>query len=413
VTGLQFKTGFLAAPIVLLAAAIGWAWLGPHPAVRTRAPAVAIAVAEPGGEPADVALATTDPDEYAWRLFLFLNRQALPGAAGVADPSRNVRQYGPDTPVVWETWALVSGDGQTQDGSEVLRPGGADPVAWTALSRAFWPAKRLSVRLADPKGPASLEVRINQASYDFIRALGLYTVPGLANAYASAQAARDPDWIKFPIGAKAVKADWKDLGQRPAAAVLARYHWRRIGGHDYGLTGLHIATRDLPNWFWADFEHVDDPLPPGEPSVDSTTRGPGASAKGRVDGERRELAGSKWAYYRLRGTQIAFVDSRGAPTRLSNARMEQGFEHTSCISCHARASVRVRDDMMTTLSPNPTHFDRPGGRPPTIADAANTDLGVPAPALFGKNRLAFVQTDFIWSMAVRAPREFLTAKAAK
>ena len=63
-----------------------------------------------------------------------------------------------------------------------------------------------------------------------------------------------PDAIQFPIAAKAVKAVWKDLGAQPPAAVLARYYWRRIGGHVWGLTGLHIATKDLPTWFWSDFE---------------------------------------------------------------------------------------------------------------------------------------------------------------
>jgi len=261
------------------------------------------------------------------------------------------------------------------------------------------------VRLSNPDEPATLEVRLNRASYDFIRSRGLYNVAGLTAAYEEAVSRGAPDAIQFPTAAKAVKAEWKDLGARPAPAILARYHWRRIGGHVWGLTGLHIVTKDLPTWFWADFEHVDDPLPAGEPSVDSTTRGASAPARGGVDGERRELSGSKWAYYRLRGVQIGFTDARGAPTRLSDAMLEQSFEHTSCMTCHARATIGVQGGRLVRLNPNPAHFDDDQGRPPAIADASNGDLGPPAASLFGKDRLTFLQTDFIWAMALRAPRE--------
>ncbi|HXQ11017.1 MAG TPA: hypothetical protein VN805_08485 [Caulobacteraceae bacterium] len=394
----------IAVPAVLtLAAAVVWF------VTRPGAVAPAAATREPGGEPSDVATALGDPDEYAWRLFFFINRQAAPGAAGVADPGRSIRQYDPDEPVVWETWALASGAGRTQAGSEALRVGGVAPVAWSALPRERWPAKVLSVNLANPDGPAILEVRLNRASYDFIRSGGLYTTAGLEQAYAAAVVQRRPDAIQFPVDAKAVKAVWKDLGPRPPPAVLARYHWRRIGSHVWGLTGLHIVTKDLPTWFWADFEHVDDPIPPGEPSSDTTTRGPGALARGAVDGERRELSGTKWAYYRLRGVQIGFTDARGAPTRLSDAVLERGFEHTSCMTCHARATIGVRDGQLERLNPNPTNFDDAQGRPPAIADAKNSDLGVPSVSLFGKDRLTFLQTDFIWAMALRAPRETLPA----
>jgi hypothetical protein len=395
----HLAASFVALSVAICAAVALWF------VTRSGPPPQAPVVREPGGEPADVAMALGDPDEYAWRLFFFVNRQAARGAAGVADAGRSIRQYDPDKPVVWETWALASGERQTQAGSEALRVGGAAPVAWSALPREPWPAKVLSVNLSEPDGPATLEVRLNRASYDFVRSRALYTPAGLEQAYRAAVSQSRPDAIQFPVTAKAVKAVWEDLGPRPPAAVLARYHWRRIGGHVWVLTGLHIATRDLPTWFWADFEHVDDPIPPGEPSRDTTTRGQGAPARGDVDGERRELAGTKWAYYRLRGVQIGFTDARGAPTRLADAVLEQGFEHTSCITCHARATIGIHDGQLARLDPNPANFDDPQGRPPTIADAKNTDLGVPSAALFGKDRLTFLQTDFIWAMALRAPRE--------
>ncbi len=89
--------------------------------------------------------------------------------------------------------------------------------------------------------------------------------------------------------------------------------------------------------------------------------------------------------------------------------LEQSFEHTSCMTCHARATIGVQDGRLVRLNPNPVHFDDDQGRPPAIADASNSDLGVPAASLFGKDRLTFLQTDFIWAMALRAPRETLPA----
>ena len=51
-----------------------------------------------------------DPDELAWQLFLALCRQALPGKAGEPDPTKpSIKEYDPDRPVVWETWALANG----------------------------------------------------------------------------------------------------------------------------------------------------------------------------------------------------------------------------------------------------------------------------------------------------------------
>ncbi|HLI65080.1 MAG TPA: hypothetical protein VKU90_01835 [Caulobacteraceae bacterium] len=400
----------LAAGLVMLAATFAAGAAGAPTPAQPAAPDAAL---EPGGAPADIAQAISDPDEYAWRLFTYVNTQAEPGAAGVAAPGRSIRDYEPDKPVVWETWALISGDGATQVGSEVLRPDGADPGPWASLPRSPEPPKVLSVRLAAPTQPKMMEVRVNEPAFETIRALGLYNIAGLRRVYAEAQSARQADFIRFPDQAKALKAVWKDLGTDPAPAVLARYHWRRIGGHVYGLSGLHIATRDLTTWFWADFEQVDDPLPPTEPSVDSTTRGPNASDRGGVDGERRELSGAKWAYYRLRGTQTGFFDQRGQPTRLANAVMEQGFEHSSCVTCHARATIRATAKGIVTLSANPAHGDDAQGRPPAIADRLNSDLGQPNPALFGKDGLTFLQTDFVWSMAVRVPREALKASPAK
>jgi hypothetical protein len=65
---------------------------------------------EPGGTPDDAALALTKPDEYAWKLFLFINRQAAQDKPGLPDPSKaTVQQYDSDKDTIWESWALASG----------------------------------------------------------------------------------------------------------------------------------------------------------------------------------------------------------------------------------------------------------------------------------------------------------------
>src|SRR5215468_965252 len=65
---------------------------------------------EPGGTPEAARLALTNPHEFAWQLFLYLNRQARAGVAGEVDPTKpSIAQFDADRPVVWETWALASG----------------------------------------------------------------------------------------------------------------------------------------------------------------------------------------------------------------------------------------------------------------------------------------------------------------
>src|SRR6516164_10717090 len=75
---------------------------------REKKPDPCESVGEPGGTDEAAGTAANQPDEYAWRLFLFINRQAKAGCAGVADPEKpTVKEYGPDKAVVWETWALA------------------------------------------------------------------------------------------------------------------------------------------------------------------------------------------------------------------------------------------------------------------------------------------------------------------
>ena len=371
--------GRLAATVT--AAALVGAGVGLAIALRpapTPKPVRSAAETAPGGRAADAREAESHPDAYAWRLFLYLNRQAQPGAAGLADPARPIARYDAGAPVVWETWALVSGARASQVGSEVFRPDGADPGAWNGWRRPAGAPKLMATRLSFPDETPSSEIRINRAGYDFIRSHGLYNLEGLKRAVAAALSPAAPQPVAFPAAAQEIKARWRNLGPSPTPQVLADYHWRRIGADYWGLVALHLTTKDLRDWFWADFEHID---------------GPGSSG-------RPELAGTKWDHYRLEGVQTSFTDARGAPTLLSSPVIEAGFQHTSCMTCHARAAAGFAGEGLRHPRAESFNVDR-GGAPPAVADAGNRDLGAPDPAIFGRPPL-FAQTDFDWSIPLRA-----------
>jgi hypothetical protein len=384
-------------------------------------------VREPGGIPEDQVLALTTPDEFAWQLFFFMNRPAKPGTAGVADETARFGDTAGGRPMVWETWALASGDDQ----SEVYKPDGSKPVEWTQLDRS---TRRLILspnrekqavtadsRIAAPPGasaffpvsPDDQEVRSNRATFDFIRDNVLYNRDGLEDQLAKARSAGDRLLIQFKAGAKEIKAQWLEITSDQKTRYLSRDITANGVTKTYGLVSLHIITKDLPNWFWADFGHVDCEkklnacnVSGQEPAltspVDSTTRAVGGNpAPAGQNGVRNETKDTVWANYILRGTQTTFVMPDGRPTVLSNPVIENTFQRSSCISCHARAAVGER---LLGLD----------GKP--IADinrlsTGDATLGVPDPAIFGDsglfrhNEIRFLQTDFLWSPVFRANRK--------
>ncbi len=397
----------------------------------------------PGGRPEDATMAATKPDEYAWQLFLALNRQALPGTRGVIDANKPFKTYDPDKAVVWETWARGSGGRAGEyfppvNYSEVYLDHGAAPPPWSSLPTPGLkavdnPATLTFARKGTAEGSASLidpglstpsgkgfESLMNQATYETIRSLRLYNIEGLEAAYTRELNGGAP--IDFPASAQEVKAMWVRIKETDKP----RYHWRTLRHPDgrtevWGLTGLHIITRDLDNWFWSDFEHVDYlKLPVHElglgageeaaelASQDVTTRGPNATAKAYdaagkpLEGVRRETYGSKWQNYRLRGTQISYVNAKGEYTLLANTQLERGFQQTSsCMTCHVRATIGMRarnpDGTLPRL-PN-TLVDMIELSPILVGPVGNPD---PNWFLDGFGRKKYAKTHFLWSMPYRA-----------
>ena len=181
-------------------------------------------------------------------------------------------------------------------------------------------------------------------------------------------------------------------------------------------------TKDLPKWFWADFGHIDCEKPEGAcvgaglaastPLVDSTTVA--------SQGVRREPLNSKWSFYRLRGTQIGFASADAVPTVLSNPVIEATFQRSSCITCHAYATVGLpgKASDVTTAIPNTVgkRTIRNAGSQVDLGEADCRRFAAPATddnsglnnakciSEFGKDASArvYVQTDFLWSIPFRA-----------
>ncbi len=160
---------------------------------------------------------------------------------------------------------------------------------------------------------------MNRATFDFIVDNELWYVEGQQVMFDTGTP------IAFPEESKEIKAQWRLIDQDAAD----RYHTATFINDDgedelWGLTSLHITTKDVPNWFWATWEHADNTdLEAIVPSVDT-------------HGLPDQLVGTKWENYVLRGSQVDFVDSTGRPTILANSQIEDGFQETSsCITCHA------------------------------------------------------------------------------
>lgn len=341
-------------------------------------------------------MAISDPDQYAWRLFVALNWPAS-AAPGIADSAKPLGSTG-DT--VWESW---------KNANEVFLVDGADPGPWSGGTkpaiRSFREfdtrARQLQLRDAmlgkqklffDPQTSpqGGNETRMNRAAYEFITTNDLFNLDG-----QRALAKRGDLTITFPPAAKEIKAQWRAI----TAADKPRYHWTEVRNSDgttsiFGLTALHVISKDLPNWFWATFEHVDNPTLPNNAKWELPSNDTFGCKGQKPDCNRvpagMGLEGTAWANYRLRGTQVDFATSRGGATLLANSQPEGPFQKTSsCITCHSRATVAATGRALDIFKPNgdgyvgpvdPTWFKQPNGSS------------------------KYVQFDFVWSLTRAQPK---------
>lgn len=333
-----------------------------------------------------------------------------------------------------------------------------------SVARAFSPRRTNVVVDAAEVGN---ETRMNKAAFNFVRDKTLYTIEGQEEFLKKNIA------VDFPVDAKEIKAAWrlftedqldpaknfKDLNnngtieddERGMRLLERTYHigyglmknetTGMLEPRPFGLAGIHIITKDIPNWFWTTFEHVDNPEA-NIGALDSYSPGD--------KGYPPEVEGTVWRFYRLRGTQVDFVTSTGRPTILGNTQIEGSFQGTSsCIACHARATIGRRlDDIAVeggrklyppgTFIPPSAQVARPPTAPPTYLfgatrltvfediraarpfpalpanDPANMNgkesrtitvirgaVGAPDPHLIvahGTSRQEYMQLDFVWSL---------------
>jgi hypothetical protein len=247
------------------------------------------------------------------------------------------------------------------------------------------------------------ETRINRTTYEFIRRNCLYNTQGVRRYAAAIEDGKRPR-IELPIDSMEVKAAWLDFDREGVSAEKRKtYYTAEYQGKRYGLNSLHILTKDTPNWFWATFHHNDTPDNPFE--VPDTFGRPGL------------LDGTIWANYKLGGTQIDFTTPTGSATILSDHYVEFGFQRSSCISCHATATISrigpipdAQQRSVCALTPKMggpiekckellgENAFKPG------TEQLVSERGPPDPAWFEVGGRRFHQTDFLWSIPFRAYR---------
>ena len=376
------------------------------------APFDPVAAQSPWQEPQDASEAINNPDRYAWRLFVALNWPADLKQKS-ADASK---QFGALGPVVWETWRNV----RNNAADTAFLEDGSDPGPWlgkeTPSEKQIAEMDSVSVqeairrerlRRANVPLPAFQDIpglrtrnetRMNKETYEFVRLNKLYNIDAQLQLFTDGRKT-----IDLPVRAKEIKAQWREIAD--TEAEKQRYHWSKgSDGKIYGLTALHIITKDLPNWFWTTFEHIDNKLPetgggrPGNvgwllPSRDRVAC-PQPPHNCDLAPGGFGLQGTKWENYRLRGSQIDFIDSRGNATILANSQPEGPFQLTSsCITCHARATIGAGQRLSVFKCVDQNTRDAVG------------DVGVPRPEWFENpgGAAKFTQLDFVWAF-MRARR---------
>lgn len=326
------------------------------------------------------------PSRHAWNLFLLLNHPAKDPKIARGQPDLTKAFGTPGTTSVWETWRLT--------GTEVCLDKGAVPpedfndnslLGSPVTGKVPEPPKAMLLQklqsngfLFDRKrtvlkplfdvnggvfhGEGGFgESRMNKALYDFVWQNRLYNLAGLNEFAAKAVP------LSVPVDSMEVKAGWIELTpDLLKSGADKRYYTAELNGKKYGLSSLHIITKDIPDWFWCTFHQKESPNT-GQETPDNY-------------GPPPQLKGTVWENYKLGGVQTDFVTTTGHPTLLSDPYIEKGFEKSSCMTCHARASINAQGQ---ALSVQP-------------------DVGAPHPDDFSQNGKSVFQTDFIYSLPTRA-----------
>lgn len=336
----------------------------------------------------DPGFARSQPYLFAWKLFLTLNCPASEDPAGER---------------IWETWKPVDA---------VYRPDKLPPEPWGAplLPRTLLDREEIDgYTLRDKKGrPVLSEIRMNQATFEYIVSMKLYSRAGQLAFFKSSSEA-----LNFPPDAVEIKAAWlildpNDPRNSTYYKIDASYVDKDTGAvHRVvaGLASLHITSKVLPHWFWTTFEHVDNQQTTTAPEVVPIL----PDVRAVNDAVHAALPSSVWRFYNLRGVQLDYTNLDHSPTILANTLLETKFQRSSsCITCHNLATQGApgRLDLW-----NNTGQGNKGGRIGEVDSPANryTD-GQGKPVCYDDRgpvfrdcnpsnpKIVYKTMDFVWSL---------------
>jgi hypothetical protein len=336
---------------------------------------------------AQSAIQAGNAEDLAWDWFIGLN-SPVTGAA----------------PKLWESWRQTS---------TVYLPNGQTPPPWgqappppaAVLAQARKQGLDLSLPFHNLDSDVQVdglalrdvfaqnvryELLMNRDTFEYIVSTGLYNVNGQA---ALAQAGAP---VTFPVPSFELKTSWIWIGADPTILgrlkgkyyiVNAYYGLVDGSGKPNGLyrvgraalSGMHIISKPVPQWFWTTFQNVYDAQ-----FTKATNVLPISPATRRANEKYRaalQKAGSIFANYQLMGAQSQFLDQVGKPTLLANSQIESAFQKgSSCITCHSTASYSVADGYFSIVKQQDGGITYYTGNPP-------------ADAMKGYNPL-----DFVWSL---------------
>ena len=286
--------------------------------------------------------------------------------------------------------------------------------------------------------------------------------------------------IDLPPDAIMIKANWlseklaKKLGiqddpkhpfikQRLSTSINPKGGGKCLLTGTHYLVAFHVSSKDIPEWVWTTFEHVNlpgrcdvtgcndsygyassDKLPAGvadnyvrpheqsddlndpsqvfdrdkpytpekiRPGLDAALKAMGIGTTASRDPREPMATDLGWRSYRLKGSQVGFTDTMGRATILGNSVTEAGFmDGSSCITCHARAGIHVQANAdISTLGDGDFTFFKLGVFENSLSDYGygRSAHGIPNKNWFHDSAqppsLNVLQTDFVWGFLFAKP----------
>lgn len=358
------------------------------------------------------------PDQFAWEVFIKLNQPLDGGKVPTWHSFATDQDTFPPKPV-----PSVCGSAKA---SAAYCP--QWPQAGRALAiEQHGPSKSNHSPIDSMLEPFLTNVELvqrNKASFDYIVNNNLWYQQGLAKVFSTGFE------VDFPVAAIEIKTNWIDLAGIDKSQ-WDTFHRVKHEGKQWGLVAMHITTKDLPQWFWATFEHVANPgrcdwlgcrdsfgVTPAVTEAKKPLYGNYQAEKiNPALADMLQSIDPVFRHYRLKGSQVDFVDDTGRPTLLGNSVTEFSFiQNSSCMTCHARATVNWKGQNGLGGFGNTPGGQSTDGLPTAGISAPQQSFsGAPDPRWYagasGNEQLRTM--DFLWAMPFQAQSAFDSVKDAK